>query len=174
MIGKNWLIAGAGVLTLALVGKVSGLLSLAKEIEIETDAQVHKVDLTGFELRVYVKIKNPTSAQVKISFPFVKIIYQQETVVNGSKKKTETTLVSSQVKSDTVVIEANKETTLPSPIILKGSWLTLGMNAPSAVKEYRTKGSMNLIVRTRSEVTDLKKELIQDQPITIGNGEEKA
>jgi hypothetical protein len=174
MNGKHWLFAGAGVLTLALVGKVSGLLSLSKELEIETDAQVHKVDLLGFELRVYVKIKNPTSSEVNISFPFVKIIYKQESVVNGAKKSSEITLVSSQVKSDTVLIEAKKETKLPSPIILKGSWLTLGMNAPTAVKEFRTNGRVNLIVRTRSEVTSLKKEIKQDQLITIGNGEEKA
>ncbi len=174
MKGKHWLLAGAGVLTLAVVGKVSGLLSLSKEIEIETDAQVHKVDLLGFELRVYVKIKNPTSAQVSISFPFLKIIYQQAVVENGSKKTKETTLVSSQVKSDTVLIAGRQETTLPSPIILKGSWLTLGMNAPTAVKEYRTNGRVNLVVRARSEVTGLKKELKQDQLITIGNGEEQA
>ncbi|HVD99537.1 MAG TPA: hypothetical protein VNB90_15115 [Cytophagaceae bacterium] len=174
MNGKHWLLAGAGIVVLGIISKVSGLLSLANEIEIETDAQIHKVDLLGFELRVYVKLKNPTSAQVKISFPFVKIIYQQQTIVNGVKTKTETTLVSSQPKTDVVLIEANKETSLPSPIILKGSWITLGMNAPTAVKEYRTNGRVNLIVRTRSEVTDLKKEIIQDKLITIGNGEEKA
>jgi len=175
MNSKHWLLAGTGLVVLGVISKVSGLLSLSKEIEIETDAKIHKVDLLGFELRVYVKIKNPTSAQVKISFPFVKIIYQQESIVNGAKQKTENTLVSSQVKNDTILIEANKETSLSSPIILKGSWLALGMNVPAAVKEYRTNGRVNLIVRTRSEVTDLKKEITQDKPITIGNsGEEKA
>lgn len=174
MKGKHWWLAGAGVLTLVVVSKASGLVSLSKEMEIETDAKVHKVDLLGFELRVYVKIKNPTSAQVNISFPFVKIIYPQEVVENGSKKIKETTLVSSQVKSDTILIAGRSEITLPSPIILKGSWLTLGINAPAAVKEYRTKGKVNLIVRTRSEVTSLKKEIKQDQIITIGSGEEKA
>ncbi len=168
------LLAGAGVLTLAIISKASGLLSLSKEIEIETDPQVYKVDLLGFEIRVYVKIKNPTDTQVNISFPFVKIIYQQAVVTNGVKAITETTLVSSQVKSDTVLIAANKETNLSSPIILKGSWLTLGMNVPSAVKEFRTNGRVNLVVRTRSEVTDLKKEITQDQLMTIGSGEEKA
>ncbi len=171
---KHWLWVGVGVLTLAVVGKVSGLYSLSNEIEIETDAQVHKVDLLGFELRVYVKIKNPTSTSVRISFPFVKIIYQQSVVVNGTKKITESTLTSSQVSNATVLIGAKKETPLPNPIIIKGSWITLGMSAPSAVKEFRTNGKVNLVVRTRSEVTSLNKEIKQDQLITIGNGEEKA
>lgn len=124
MEGKHWWWAAAGVLTLAVVGKVSGLLSLSEELEIETDAQVHKVDLMGFELRVYVKIKNPTSAKVNISFPFVKILHQQEVVENGVKKMKETTLVSSQLNSSTVTIGAKKETPLPNPIIIKGSWLS--------------------------------------------------
>lgn len=174
MISKHWLWAAGGVLTLAVASKISGLLSLSNEMEIETSTEVYKVNLLGFELRTSVKIKNPTSSKVNISFPFVKIIYQQQGLVNGVKKITETTLTSSQVNNTTVLIGARKETILPSPIIIKGSWLTLGMSVPSAVKEFRKNGRVNLVVRIRSEVVSLGKEIIQDQPITIGNEGEQA
>ena len=174
MKSKHWWMAGAGLVTLVVVGKASGLLSLSKEIEIQTNAQVYKVNLTGFELWVYVTIKNPTSSQVSISFPFVKIIYQQQVLENGVKKIKENTLTSSQIVDKTVLIKANKEIKLPEPIKLKVNWLTLGMNVPSALKEYRANGRVNLLVRTRSEVLSLKKEIIQEQVTTIGNGEEKA
>ena len=174
MISKHWFWAAGGVLTLAVASKISGLLSLSSEMEIETSTEVYKMDLLGFELRVSVKIKNPTSSSVNISFPFVKIIYRQQGLVNGVKKITETTLTSSQVSSATVLIGDRKETTLPNPIIIKGSWLTLGMSVPSAVKEFRKNGRINLVVRTRSEVVGLGKEIIQDQVVTIGNGGEQA
>lgn len=174
MKAKHWWMAGAGLVTLVVAGKVSGLLSLSKEMEIQTNAQVYKVDLTGFELWVYVTIKNPTSSQVNISFPFVKIIYQQQVLENGVNKIKENTLTSSQIVSAKVLIAANKETKLPQPIKLKVGWLTLGMNVPAAVKEYRANGSVNLLVRTRSEVSSIGKEIKQEQVITIGKGEEKA
>jgi len=174
MKAKHWWMAGAGLVTLVVAGKVSGLLSLSKEIEIQTNAQVYKVDLTGFELWVYVTIKNPTSSQVTISFPFVKIIYQQQVLENGVKKIKENTLTSSQLLDKKVLIKANNETKLPEPIKLKVNWLTLGMNVPSAVKEYVANGRVTLLIRTRSEVSSIGKEIKQEQIITIGSGEEKA
>jgi hypothetical protein len=60
---------------------------------------IHKISLQGLILRADVKLKNPTRTQLKIKFPFLKMVYKDNVI--GS----------SQAADKDILIPANGETT---------------------------------------------------------------
>lgn len=124
-----------------LIGLIAGgayLLSLGRlsaELEIMANAMVHQVSLTGLKLRVDVTLKNPTGGTVKVKYPFVKLQYG------------ESTFASSQVKNTDFELPRYGEKTL-EPIYIDLSFVSLGMNVPGLLKEYRSSGNLSFALKT--------------------------
>lgn len=88
------------IITTGLVAGVKyalGLKHTSAELETQTKVMVHKMDFEGLTLRVDTVIKNPSKTELKIKYPFVKLIYKDSTI--GS----------SQVQNQDVVIPAYGE-----------------------------------------------------------------
>lgn len=73
---------GAGVI--GLVSYLSRLKRTSAELESVASANIHSLKLDGLTIRIDVKLKNPTSSALKIKFPFVKVIYNNE-IIGTSK-----------------------------------------------------------------------------------------
>jgi hypothetical protein len=73
LIGAGVVAAGTGIYLLQLN-------RTGNELESVVRAQIFKVSLSGLTLRVDAQLKNPTGKQIKIKFPFVKMIYKGTTV----------------------------------------------------------------------------------------------
>lgn len=135
--GKHILI-GVGVAALAFgVPYVMKLKRLSAELETETKASIHKVRLDGIELKVEVKMKNPTGGSITVKHPFVKMIYG------------ESTFATSQVKDRDITIEKFSEVMLP-PIFLRLDFITLARTVPAMLQAYRKEGKVSLTVKTIS------------------------
>jgi hypothetical protein len=69
---------GAGVVLTG--GYLFKMSRASSNIETETTAKIHKLDLSGITIRVDAKIKNPTEGSLKIKYPFVKLSYKGDTI----------------------------------------------------------------------------------------------
>jgi hypothetical protein len=76
------LLVGLGLGAGALVGyNYFRKLSLTDQhMEIIPSAMIHKLDLTGLHIRMDIRIKNPDEATFKIKYPFMKLVYEGETI----------------------------------------------------------------------------------------------
>ena len=129
---------------------------LSNELESETKVSIHKVSLTGIELAINVKLKNPSGGSVKVKHPFVKMIYGKSTIA------------SSQVKDVNITIPKFSEVNL-EPIRITLGLLSLATTVPALVKEYRQTGKLNLTVHTVSTINDTLPYVKRDY-ITLGGG----
>ena len=129
---------------------------LSNELESETKVSIHNVSLSGIELSINVKLKNPSGGSIKVKHPFVKMIY-------GDK-----TIASSQVKDSDIEIPKFSEVNL-DPIKIKLGFLALAATVPALVKEYRETGKLNLVVHT---ITTINNSLpyTKTENITLGGG----
>jgi hypothetical protein len=129
---------------------------LSNELETETKASIHKVNLSGIELQINVKLKNPSGGSIQVKQPFVKLIY-------GGK-----TIASSAVKDTNLTLEKFSEVDL-QPIRITLGFLSLATTVPALVKAYRETGKLNLIVNTITTIND-RLPYTKTDTITLGGG----
>jgi hypothetical protein len=153
------LLIGAGAVAALWYGGgyLLKLKRLAGELESETKVSIHKVSLSGIELRIDVKLKNPSGGSMRVKQPFVKMIYQDKTIA------------SSQVKDVNIAIEKFSEVNL-DPIMISLGFLTLATTVPALLKEYRETGKLNLVVNTNTTINDSLPYTKTDN-ITLGAGQ---
>lgn len=148
--------AGIGGGLIAGATYLLGLRRTSVELETVPTVMVHKIDLKGITLRVDVKLKNPTKTELKIKFPFVKLIYKDSTI--GS--------------SDVI----NKDVTIPSfgeavasNIMIQVPLLGIFSLAGGMVKALQNGESVKINVKTISTI-DLGVKTVpyeKEQEITI-------
>lgn len=74
----NKILVGTGISAL-VVGGITYLRRLnrtANELEVMPQLYLHKITLQGIVIRINVKLKNPTRTQIKMKFPFIKLLYK--------------------------------------------------------------------------------------------------
>lgn len=158
MIKSSHLLIGAGTVAAVYFGGsyLLKLKRLSAELESETRVSIHDVSLSGIELAINVKLKNPSGGSIQVKHPFVKMIY-------GDK-----TIASSQVKDVNITVPKFSEVNL-EPIKIKLAFLTLATTVPALVKEYRENGKLNLTVHTVTTINDSLPYSKTDN-ITLGGG----
>jgi hypothetical protein len=158
MIRTSYILIGASAVAALYYGGsyLLKLKRLSNELESETKVSIHKVSLTGIDLKINVKLKNPSAGSIAVKHPFVKMIY-------GGK-----TVASSQVKDVNISIPKYGEVTL-EPIMIHLGFLTLATTVPALIKEYRETGKLNLIVNTVTTINDSLPYTKTDN-ITLGGG----
>jgi hypothetical protein len=154
----KYLLIGAGAIAAIYYGGsyVMKLKRLSSELETETKVSIHKVTLSGIELKILVRLKNPSGGSLTLKHPFVKMIYAGKTII------------SSQVMDSSVVIQKFSETSL-EPIHITLGFLNLATTAPALLKEYRDTGKINLDVQTITTINDQFPYSKTDK-ITLGGG----
>lgn len=152
------IILGVGVGVAAFIGGsyLMKLKRLSSELESVTKVSIHKVSLTGIELNIEVKLKNPSGGSIKVKHPFVKMIYAGKTIA------------SSQVKNSDVTITKFSEVNL-EPIRISIGLVSLATTVPELLKEYRQTGKVKLIVHTTTTIND-KLPYTKIENITLGSG----
>jgi hypothetical protein len=158
MIKTSHILIGAGTVAALYYGGsyLMKLNRLSNELETETKASIHKVTLSGIELKISVKLKNPSGGSIKVKHPFVKMIY-------GGK-----TIASSQVKDVNITIPKFSEINL-DPIKISLGFLSLATTVPALIKEYRESGRLNMVVDTITTINDSLPYNKTDN-ITLGGG----
>ena len=106
----KWIVGG--IATILSVGYFSRLQKASSTITSRVRVLIHKVTLTGIELRAKVDLQNPNPISLSIQHPFVKILFK------GSL------LGSSVVENRKIEIPANSQKTFELSIVSAG-WLTL-------------------------------------------------
>lgn len=158
MIKSRHVLIGAGAVAAIYFGGsyLLKLNRLSNELESDTKVSIHNVSLSGIELSINVKLKNPSGGSIQVKHPFVKMIY-------GDK-----TIASSQVKDANIEIPKFSEVNL-DPIKIKLGFLSLATTVPALVKEYRETGKLNLVVHTITTINDSLPYTKTDN-ITLGGG----
>lgn len=158
MIKSRHVLIGAGAVAAIYFGGsyLLKLNRLSKELESETKVSIHTVNLSGIELTIKVKLKNPSGGSIKVKHPFVKMIYADKTVA------------SSQVKDANIEIPKFSEVNL-EPVRIKLGFLSLATTVPALIKEYRESGKLNLVVHTITTINDSLPYTKIDN-ITLGGG----
>lgn len=157
MISTKHILIGAGAAA-ALYG-ASHLLKLnrlSNELESVTKASIYRVSLAGIELKIDVILKNPSGGSIKVKYPFVKLVYGENTIA------------SSQVKDVNITIDKFNEVKL-EPIMIFIGYLTMATKVPALLKEYRQTGKLNMVVKT---ITTINNSLpyTKTDIITLGGG----
>lgn len=160
MIKPGYIIMGAGALVALYLGGsyLLRLKRLSNELESETKVAVHKLSLSGIELSIAVKLKNPSGGSIRVKHPFVKIVY-------GDK-----TLASSQVKDANITIPKFSEVNL-DPIRIALGFLNMATTVPALMKVYRETGKLELVVHTVTTINDSLPYTKTDN-ITLGGGKQ--
>lgn len=156
---KLLLIGGLALLLVTGVSYGVGLVGVKKELEIEQEVEIFSLNFKELVLKIYVRLKNPTSTKFTIDHPFVKLQYKG------------TTIGSSQVSNVTYPIEGKSEFPL-KPIYLSISLLGLGLTAPAFLKEIRTKGTAVITAITSTKI-DGNIKVEDTKQITLGTAREE-
>lgn len=114
---------------------------LRNEMDAVIKVNIHKVTISGIDLRINVTLKNPSGGTVNVKQPFVKLLYGDSTVA------------SSEMRNVNISIPKFSEVKL-NPITLNISFLSLITTAPALLKEYRENGVMTLTVNTVTTIND--------------------
>lgn len=136
------LMLGAGTVA-ALYGAsyLVKLNRLSNELESVTKVSIHKVSLSGVDLRIDVKLKNPSGGSVKVKHPFVKMIYGENTIAT------------SQIRDVNITIPKFSEVNL-EPVMVNIGFMSLATTVPGLLKEYRNTGKLNVTVKTITTIND--------------------
>lgn len=158
MIKTSRILIGAGAVAALYFGGsyLLKLKRLSSELESETKVAIHKVSLSGIDLMIKVRLKNPSGGSLMVKHPFVKMIY-------GGK-----TVASSQIKDSNITVEKFSEVSL-EPIKITLRFLNLATTVPALVKEYRETGKFKLIVHTVTTINNSMPYTKTDN-ITLGGG----
>jgi hypothetical protein len=160
MVRAKHLLVGAGALAAIYFGRsyLLKLNRLSTELETEARAYIHKVNLTGIELSILVKLKNPSGGSLKVKHPFVKLVYQDKT------------LASSQVKDSNITIDKFSEVNL-DPIKISLSFLNLATTVPTLLKAYRETGKLDMVLHTVTTIND-SLPFSKTEMISLGGGKQ--
>lgn len=158
MLKTSHLFLGAGAVAALYYGGsyLLKLKRLAGELEAETKVAIHKVNLTGVDLMINVKLKNPSGGSIKVKHPFVKMLYGEKTIA------------SSEVKDVDITVEKFTEISL-EPIKISLGFLSLATTVPALMKEYRETGKFSVVVHTVTTINDNLPYSKTDR-ITLGGG----
>lgn len=137
---KIGLVLGAVVLGIG-VPYLLKLKRLSEELETVTKVNIHKVSLTGIELRVDVTMKNPTGGSLKVKYPFVKMLYK------------DSVFATSQVKNLDYEIPKFSEKQL-DPIFVLLPLMQLATSTPDMLKEYRKSGHFEIVTKTITTINN--------------------
>lgn len=135
------ILIGAGIGG-GLIAGATYLLRLKRtsaELETVPSVMVHKIDLKGITLRVDVKLKNPTKTELKIKFPFVKLIYKDSTI--GS----------SEVINKDITIPSFGEA-MASNIMIQVPLFGIFSLGSGLIKAYQSGESVKMNVKTGSTI----------------------
>lgn len=133
---------GIGVVALGFgTAYILKMKRLSEELETTTTAMIHKVNLTGIELKVDVTIKNPTQGTMRIKLPFVKLLYKDKV------------FATSEVKNSDIEIPKFGQINI-EPIFIRLGFISLASIAPDLLKEYRSSGKLDLVVKTITTIND--------------------
>lgn len=133
---------GAGAIALAIgVPYLLKMKRLSEELETVTKVNIHKVTLSGLELRVDVTMKNPTGGSLKVKFPFVKMLYK------GS------VFATSEVKDLNYDIPKYGEKQI-DPVFVSLPFMQMATNTPDMLKEYRKNGKLEIVVNTITTINN--------------------
>lgn len=120
---------------------ILSLKRLSEELETVTKVNVHNLTLTGIRLRVDITLKNPTGATLKVKYPFVRMMYK------------DTVFASSESKDRDFEVPKFGELQI-DPVYVDLSFITLGMQVPELLKEYRKSGKLALTVKTVTTINN--------------------
>jgi hypothetical protein len=133
---------GAGVIALAIgIPYLLKIKRFSEELETVTKVNIHKVTLSGLELRVDVTMKNPTGGSLKVKFPFVKMLYK------GS------VFATSEVKDLNYEIPKFGQK-LIDPIFVSLPFMQMATNTPDMLMEYRKNGKFEIVVNTITTINN--------------------
>ena len=160
MVSMRYLLISVGALAAAYYGGsyLLKLRRLSSELESETKVAIHKVSLSGIDLMITVKLKNPSGGSIKVKHPFVKMLYGEKTIA------------SSQVKDVNITVEKFSEATL-EPIRISLGFLSLATTVPALFKEYRETGKLSVIVHTVTTIND-RLPYTKTDNVTLGGGKQ--
>jgi len=114
---------------------------LSDELETTTSVMIHKVNLTGIELRVSVTLKNPTQGTLRLKYPFVKFINKDKV------------FATSEIKNSDITIPAFGQIDV-EPIFIQLGFISMASVAPELLKQYRSTGQLELVVKTITTIND--------------------
>jgi len=120
----GWFILGAGVVGGAVY--LSRLNKFSQNLESVLAARIHKIGLNGITVAVNAQLKNPTKTGIKMKFPFVKIMY------NGN------TLATSQTVNQDIEVPRFGEA-LVEDIMITLNYSSLLLNAMEVYKSLQEK-----------------------------------
>ena len=130
----KWIIGGLA--TILSVGYLSRLQKTGSTITSRVRLQIHKITLTGMELKAIVQLQNPNPISLRIQHPFVKVLY-------GDKM-----LGSSEIENKVLDVDANSQQTFELLIVSAG-WLTLiQILGTTVVKDIREGKPIQLPLET--------------------------
>jgi hypothetical protein len=130
----------AAALTIGVV-YILKMKRLAQELETVTKVNIHKISLSGIELRVDVMMKNPSGGSLKVKFPFVKMFYKGAV------------FATSEVTDQDYVIPSFGQKQL-DPIYISLPFMQLATTVPSMLKDYRKNGSLEIVTRTVTTINN--------------------
>ena len=114
---------------------------ISEELETVTTAMIHKVTLTGIDIKINVTLKNPTGGSLKLKQPFVKFLHNNNVFASSDIKNKDITLP----KYGQVAIE---------PIFIHLGFVSLASFAPEILKQYRSSGKFELVVKTVTTINN--------------------
>lgn len=129
-------IAG-GIATLFTIRYLSRLQRASTNITSRIRVNIHKVNLTGIELKAQVTLQNPNPVSLRIQHPFVKILFK------------DTLLGTSAVENRIIDVEENSEQQFDLSIQSAG-WLTLiQILGTKVVRDIRSGNPIQLPIQTQ-------------------------
>ncbi len=133
---------GIGVVALGFgTAYILKMKRLSEELETTTSVMIHKVNLSGLELKVDVTLKNPTQGTLRIKHPFVKFLYKDKVFATSEIKNSDINIP----KFGQIDIE---------PIFIQLGFISMATIVPDLLKEYRSSGKLDLVVKTITTIND--------------------
>ena len=169
MNGGKLLLYGAGIAGLFAGGAyLFNLKRLSDEMEVETNAKIDKVSLSGIKLRIDFTLKNPTGGTVSVKQPFVKLSYKGNTLLSSSAEDGNFQIPKyGQLDSSRYDPNTEEGRKQPKPIFVSLGTLKLATQAPALLSQYRTSGQLALDITTISTIND-RLPYKQTQSIALG------
>lgn len=113
-------VVGIGAYGLTRLGRASG------KIVTQVSGRIFSIDIANLTIGIDALIKNPTNTEIKIRYPFIKIMHEDRV------------LASSTLKDELIAIKPYSETRITN-IKIPVSYLYMAGLAPEVLKKLRDK-----------------------------------
>ena len=117
------------------------LKRLSEELESVTTVKIHKIGISGLDLRLDITLKNPTGGSLKVKYPFVKMLYKG------------TVFATSEVRNQDFEVPRYGQMVL-DPVFVNIPFMQLATNTPEMLKEYRKTGSFKVEIKTVTTINN--------------------